>query len=384
MAFSPAEHTAMQAALDAALRGPRGANPLVGAAIIDDDGTLLHVGHHHGAGTPHAEVDAIRQARSAGTDLRRTTMLVTLEPCHHTGRTGPCSQAILEAGIPKVIHAVADPTPTAAGGAAALAGAAVSVRCGLLADAALHLNHRWILAQQQRRPFVTVKTAQSLDGRIAALDGTSQWITGEQARVHAHRVRGRVDAIVVGTATVLADDPRLTARTSSSSPEAGQVPAAGQDTPASHGCGTALRVVMGLGDVPRDARVRGTDGAYRHLRTRDPHRVVAALYDEGVRHVLIEGGAGIVGAFLRADLVDELTIYQAPMILGAGRVSIPDLGVTTLTEARRYTPDPSDGGGLRLLGDDVLWHLQPIETTHPAGSRTTAPTIQESPPCSPE
>lgn len=344
--FSPADQSAMRAALDAARLGPRGANPLVGAVVVGPDDRVLHVGHHRGAGTPHAEVDAIRQAQAAGTDLQACSMVVTLEPCNHTGRTGPCAQAILAAGIPRVVHAAQD-TTAASGGAATLRAAGVQVEDGLMADQATELNHRWIMAQEQRRPFVTVKTAQTLDGRIAAADGTSQWITGAAAREHAHSIRARVEAIVVGTGTVLADDPRLTVRhQAAAAPDATPDPA-------------LLRVAMGHRCVPAAARMRGTDGRFRHLNTRDPRAALTQLYDDGVRHALVEGGATVVGAFLEADLADELTIYQAPIILGAGRSSFPNLGIHTLGQARRYRADVSDGGALHHLGDDLLWHLEP-------------------------
>lgn len=348
--LTPSDQAAMRLALDAALLGPRGANPLVGAAVVAPDGDVLHVGHHRGAGTPHAEIDAIRQAAQAGTDLRSCSMVVTLEPCNHTGRTGPCAQAILAAGIPRVVHAAWDTTSAAAGGAATLRQAGVQVHGGLLADQATDLNHRWLMAQEQQRPFVTVKTAQTLDGRIAATDGSSQWITGAASRQHAHSVRARADAILVGTGTVLADDPRLTARLEP--PESTQTRGASRAQ-------TPLRVAMGYRPVPAQARMRGTDGRFRHMSTRDPRSVLTHLYDDGVRHLLVEGGATVVGGFLAADLADELTVYQAPRILGAGRHSFPDLGIDTLTQARRYRPDASDGGGLRQLGDDLLWHLQP-------------------------
>lgn len=168
-AWTRAESEAMSAALEAARQGPRGANPLVGAAILIDD-RLIAVGHHRGAGTPHAEVDAIETARRAGADLSRAELLVTLEPCGHTGRTPPCAQAVIDAGIPRVIHAIDDPNPTAAGGAAALRAAGVEVRSGLLAEEAAVLNARWLECARAHRPFVTAKTAMTLDGRIAAAD----------------------------------------------------------------------------------------------------------------------------------------------------------------------------------------------------------------------
>lgn len=347
--FTAAETEAMDLALAAALRGHRGANPLVGAAILGEDGRVLHVGHHRGAGTPHAEVDAIDQALDAGTDLTRCTMVVTLEPCNHTGRTGPCAEAVVEAGIPRLVHAVADPTENASGGAARLHAAGIQVHSGLRGERAEQLNHRWTRAQGESRPFVTVKTAQTLDARIAAADGTSTWITNEESRAHAHGVRARVDAIVVGTTTVLTDDPRLTVRTP-----------AGDQARGDQNTSSPLRVVMGHRDVPTAARVRGADGRFRHLRTHDPAVLLTELYEEGVRHVLVEGGATVVGAFLAADLADEVLVYQAPLILGAGRPSYPDLGIQTLSEALKFLPDESDGGSLRRLGSDVLWHLQPV------------------------
>lgn len=348
--FSPEDRAAMTTALQAALLGPRGANPLVGAALVGPSGDVLHVGHHRGAGTPHAEIDAIRQAQAAGTDLRTCSMVVSLEPCNHTGRTGPCAQAILAAGIPIVLYGAADTTDAASGGAATLKAAGVHAEGGLMAERAAELNHRWALAQQQRRPFVTVKTAQTLDGRNAAVDGSSQWITGEASRAHAHAIRARVDAILVGTGTVLTDDPRLTARH--------QQPASAGDSSAAESA-SLLRVAMGHRLVPDNARMRGTDSRFRHLRTRDPRVALSDLYDDGVRHLLVEGGATVVGAFLKADLADELTIYQAPMILGAGRSSVPDLGIRTLSQARHYRADASDGGGLQQLDGDLMWHLEP-------------------------
>ena len=202
----------MQAALAAAAQGPRGANPLVGAVVVGTDGTHLATGYHRGAGTAHAEADAIAQAKAAGLDLRGAAIVVTLEPCNHCGRTGPCAQAIIDAGITDVIYAVDDPHDPAAGGAATLRAAGVRVRSGLAADAALELNRRWFDAVAAKRPFVTLHIAQTLDSRIAASDGTSQWISSPESLADNHALRGRIDAILVGTQTVLVDNPRLTAR----------------------------------------------------------------------------------------------------------------------------------------------------------------------------
>ena len=338
-----AERAAMRAALHAAARGPRGANPLVGAVLVDASGRILHEGHHRGAGTPHAEVDVLQRAAAAGTDLRGTTLYVSLEPCDHWGRTGPCSRAIVAAGVPRVVYGAPDRTTAAAGGARTMRAAGVEVRPGPLADEAEALNDRWAETMRAQRPFVTLKVAQSLDARIAAADGTSQWITSSSAREHGHDLRALADAVLVGTGTVLADDPRLTARTGE-----GAVPAR-----------QPLRVAMGLRPVPERARVRGDDGLFRQVLTHDPHAALAELYDAGVRHVLVEGGAGVAAAFLRADLVDELALYQAPLLLGAGRPAFEDLGVGTLADASRWRLDPAGGGPVRRLGPDLWLHLRP-------------------------
>lgn len=325
----------MGAALEAARLGERGANPLVGAAVLQGD-SIVAVGHHRGAGTPHAEVDALARARRSGADITRATVLVTLEPCHHQGRTGPCSRALLEAGVPRVIYAMAD-TTQAAGGGRALCAAGVEVYAGLRAGEAARLNHRWLKALAEGRPFITAKIAQSLDARTAAADSTSQWITGEAARRHAHLLRSRCDAILIGTGTLIADDPRLSARDVHD-----------HDLP-----GQPLRVVMGQTPVPSRAAVR--EGAWHHCATRDPRRAVAELADRHVRHLLVEGGATVTTAFLSHDLVDELVIYQAPLLLGAGRSSVGDLGVGTLARARRFEPDRPPTG----LGPDTLLRLVP-------------------------
>ncbi|HLS33736.1 MAG TPA: bifunctional diaminohydroxyphosphoribosylaminopyrimidine deaminase/5-amino-6-(5-phosphoribosylamino)uracil reductase RibD, partial [Brevibacterium sp.] len=210
-AHSAPVHAAMDAALTAARQGVRGANPLVGAAVLAADGTLV-TGHHRGAGTPHAEADALDAARAAGIDLTTAIVCVTLEPCAHSGRTGPCADLLIDAGVPEVVVALTDPNPSAAGGCARLRDAGVTVRTGLREAEARALNERWLCAVGERRPYVTLKIAQSLDGRIAAADGTSQWITSAASRQRVHALRARVDAVVVGTGTALADDPRLTAR----------------------------------------------------------------------------------------------------------------------------------------------------------------------------
>jgi diaminohydroxyphosphoribosylaminopyrimidine deaminase/5-amino-6-(5-phosphoribosylamino)uracil reductase len=345
-AFSPAETHAMEAALEAALRGPRGANPLVGAVVVDAEGRHLVTGFHRGAGTAHAEADAIAQAAAAGLDLRGATMLVTLEPCNHVGRTGPCAQAIIDAGITDVVYAVDDPHDPAAGGATTLRAAGVRVRSGLAAGEALDLNRQWFQGVAAKRPFVTLHIAQTLDSRIAAEDGTSQWISCPESLGDNHGLRGRIDAILVGTQTVLVDNPRLTARDASGA-VSGKQP---------------LRAVMGLRDIPSDAAVWGADGRVLHLPTRDPREALSLLYAAGIRHVMVEGGSRILSAFLAAGLVDELIVYLAPTLLGSGTPALNGLGITTLADAQHWDWDPSDGGAVRTLGRDLRLHLRPHDT----------------------
>ena len=295
---------------------PDGPNPRVGCVIVDAAGQVVGEGVHRGAGTPHAEVDALAQA---GPAARGATAVVTLEPCNHVGRTGPCSEALIAAGVARVFFAQTDPHALAAGGAERLRAAGVSVDAGLLADEAEAVNEAWTHAVTTGRPFVTWKVAASLDGRVAAADGTSRWITGETARAEVHRWRQRCDAIAVGTGTVIADDPQLTARDAS-----------GQLAPLQ-----PLRVVVGMRDIATDARVLDGSAPTLHLRTRDPGEVLSALAEREVRHLLLEGGPRLAAAFLAAGAVDQVVWYVAPCLLGSGVPAVADLGVTTLGESLR-------------------------------------------------
>ncbi len=352
---TPSEVEAMRQALDLASRGPLGPNPRVGCVLLARDGTVLGAGWHRGAGTAHAEVAALADARDRGADVRGATAVVTLEPCDHTGRTGPCSTALIEAGVARVVVGVEDPNPAAAGGAARLRAAGVEVVTGVLADEAVVALGTWLPAVRRGRPFVTLKLATSLDGRVAAADGTSRWITSDVARHHAHALRADVGAIVVATGTALADDPSLTARTEDGSLVEHQ----------------PLRVVVGHRDVPAGARLRGPGGDLLQVRTHDPAQVLAVLHDAEVRHVLVEGGPTLAAAFLAAGLVDEVHAYVAPVLLGAGRAAVADLGITTIAQAVRLEPSH-----VVRLGPDVLVvatpHTLPVdEAPAPTGARTS-------------
>lgn len=356
---------AMDLAVAAALEGVRGANPLVGAVLTGPDGQVLAVGRHRGAGTPHAEAEALTawddlretDPQAAAVDPASCTLHVTLEPCDHTGRTGPCTGAVRAAGIGRLVYAVADPTGISGGGAQTLRAAGVDVIGPTGHAGSLALTDRWHRARAEGRPFVTAHLAQSLDGCAAAADGTSQWITSPAARAHAHAVRGRVDAIVVGTGTVFADDPRLTARDDDGSLTSAQ----------------PVPVVMGHRGIPAGAALRGHPALAPgeeplHVRSHDPAEVLAAIAAHpgpwphgrgGCEHLLVEGGPTVMGAWIAADLVDELHVYTAPTFLGAGVPAVSGLAVDTLAHAVRWAPDPAEGGPVRPLGPDTWTHLRP-------------------------
>ncbi|WP_327026728.1 bifunctional diaminohydroxyphosphoribosylaminopyrimidine deaminase/5-amino-6-(5-phosphoribosylamino)uracil reductase RibD [Micromonospora sp. NBC_01739] len=319
---------AMRRAIELAARGlgTTSPNPVVGCVLLDADGEVVGEGFHAYAGGPHAEIVALAQA---GDRAKGGTAVVTLEPCDHTGRTGPCSNALVQAQVARVVIAVPDPTPVAAGGAATLRAAGVRVDLGVRAAEAEQGNIAWLTAMRRGWPYVIWKYAATLDGRSAAADGTSMWITSEAARMDVHALRATVDAVIVGVGTVLADDPRLTVRNLRDGSLAIRQP---------------LRVVVdSAGRTPTDAQVR--DGAARTwIATAaevgaDPDggvdlpALLAALHTRGVRAVLLEGGPRLAGAFLAAGLVDRVVGYLAPRLLGAGPAALVDAGVTTIAEA---------------------------------------------------
>ncbi|WP_088315150.1 bifunctional diaminohydroxyphosphoribosylaminopyrimidine deaminase/5-amino-6-(5-phosphoribosylamino)uracil reductase RibD [Kineosporia sp. R_H_3] len=343
---SPTEVAAMRRALAFAARGPAGgANPQVGCVILDRTGGVAGEGWHRGAGTPHAEVDALARAGGAA---RGGTAVVTLEPCTHTGRTGPCSQALIDAGIARVVVGASDPNPDAAGGASVLRAAGLDVEEHVLAADAEALNRRWLHAVRTGRPFVTWKFAGTLDGRSAAADGSSRWITNPASRADVHARRAETGAVVVGTGTVLADDPHLTVRDADGRP-VGRQP---------------LRVVVGHTDVPPGARVLDDAAPTLHLRTRDPHEVLAALAAREVRHVWLEGGPTLAAAFLAAGAVDEVLAYVAPALLGSGASAVGDLGIRSIADVVRL--DVTD---VAVLDGDVRITAVPVVV----GPRTAAP-----------
>lgn len=295
---------------------PLGPNPRVGCVLLDADGTEVAEGFHRGAGHPHAEIEALRALDGPARGL---TAVVTLEPCNHHGRTGPCAPALVEAGVARVVLAQRDPNPVAAGGADHLRAHGVEVVEGVLVEEARRVNRAWTFAVEHGRPFVTWKLATSLDGRSAAADGTSRWISNPAARRDTHRLRGGCDVVLVGTGTVLVDDPQLTVR------DEVDAPLPPEEQP--------LRAVLGLRDLPSDRRVLDAAAPTRLLRTRDPEQALQELYADGRRHVFLEGGPTVAAAFVAAGLVDEVVAYVAPMLVGGGRHAVEGLDVPTLAAA---------------------------------------------------
>ena len=352
------EVAAMRRAVELAGRGRGTAspNPMVGCVVLDASGAVAGEGWYECDRVLHAEIRALIQARGRA---RGGTLVVTLEPCRHSGRTPPCSEAIVAAGIRRAVIAARDPNPVAAGGAEDLRSAGVDVELGGFPEAE-RLNEAWFTSIRRRRPFVTWKYAASLDGRSAAKDGTSQWITGTEARADVHRLRAESDAVIVGSGTLLADDPHLTARC----PGPRRQP---------------LRVVVdGRARTPRDARLlddaapslvavaedaeaADLEGVTSVVRLpRGPRGLDLAvlmtdLYARGVVSALLEGGPVLAASFLRAGMVDRVVAYLAPLLLGGeGRSALADADVSTLTAAHRLRLDD-----VTRIGADVRMTARP-------------------------
>jgi diaminohydroxyphosphoribosylaminopyrimidine deaminase/5-amino-6-(5-phosphoribosylamino)uracil reductase len=381
---SPGEVAAMRRALDlgAAAAGGTSPNPPVGAVVLDRAGQPAGEGSTRPAGQAHAEVVALA---AAGDRARGGTAVVTLEPCAHTGRTGPCVEALVAAGVGRVVYAVADPDPRAAGGAARLRAAGLQVEGGVLeGEARQGALEPWLFAVRHGRPYVTWKFAATLDGRVAAADRTSQWITGPAARADVHRLRASVDAVAVGVGTVLADDPALTVRGPDGTPArrqplrvvfdsrartpatvqvlgpqaatllvstapAGGDPAAGD--PAVGGLAGGGPAVGGpaAGGPPGPASTLTVPGENGRVGVVPALR---ALFDRGIRHLLLEGGPTLAGSFVRAGCVERVVAYLAPVLLGAGPAALGDAGIGTIAAAVRL--DVLDvtriGNDLRVTG----------------------------------
>lgn len=331
-------------------------NPAVGCVIVDARGAIVGQGWTQDGGRPHAETEALRQA---GVLARGATAYVTLEPCAHQGQTGPCAEALLAAGVTRVVSACEDPDPRVAGrGHATLKEGGVEVLSGVLQSEARALNAGFMSRIQKQRPFVTLKLASTLDGKIALPSGESKWITGEAARAHAHLVRAQHDAVLVGIGTVLADDPELTCRlpgvdhrrlirvvadSRARLPIASKLAQGATRQPVWLLTGPKAETAPLQASNVRIMSVAAPEG---QLDLKDALR---ALADAGLTRVLVEGGARLASSLLKSGLADQLLWYRAPCVMGDGASAVSGLGVSRLAEMPRVMRKET----IRL-GEDVL------------------------------
>ena len=328
-------------------------NPMVGAVLVKD-GRIIAEGYHHGFGMDHAEVDCLKQVEESS---RGGTMYLTLEPCSHYGKTPPCVVAIERAGIARVVVGTLDPNPKVAGrGVGALEAAGIQVDVGVLEDACQSLNRAFFTSILTHTPYVICKFATTLDGKIATDTGESQWITSEEARKDGHKLRGAVDGILVGTNTVIKDNPRLSNRSGEG--------------------GDPTRIILDRrGAVDLDFHVYdGTqptivyttymdEAKIKTLRERgvvvevmkekkgklDLHAILKDLYAKDMGRILVEGGGRLHGSLIHEDLVDEFALYLAPTLFGGGKDAVAGRAIATLSERRDFVFDE-----VKMLGPDLF------------------------------
>jgi diaminohydroxyphosphoribosylaminopyrimidine deaminase/5-amino-6-(5-phosphoribosylamino)uracil reductase len=364
-AFTPADRAFMARALVLAERGlyTTTPNPRVGCVIVKD-GMVQGEGWHERAGLPHAEVNALVDAVARGYDSRGATAYVTLEPCSHTGRTPPCTDALIAAGIGRVVAALADPNPAAAHGARKLRDAGIAVDLGLMADEAREQNIGFVARMTRGSPWVRMKVAASLDGRTALVNGESQWITGEDARADGHRFRARACAILTGIGTVRQDDPRLTVRAVETPRQPrpiivdrhGETPA----TAKALAGGDALIVTAGARNPawPDSVEVLTLPDAAGRV---DLGAMMRELGARGINELHVEAGGRLNAAMLAAGLVDELLLFLAPCLIGDPARGVADFrdGLARLADRVPLAIHAVDriGADLRILA-----RLHPKET----------------------
>jgi len=290
--------------------GLTGSNPIVGAVVVDSAGKIIGEGFHETG--PHAEVVALDQA---GQLAKGATLYVTLEPCNHHGKTGPCTEAIIKAGITKVVYAVRDPNLLASGGAKALEAARIEVTFNGEVPEIAQSNRAWLHKIKNNRPYIIWKIATTLDGRTAAIDGSSKWITGPESRAEVSQLRSESQAILVGTSTALADNPNLIPRDIETTRKTNPV-----------------RIVMGLREVPSDFNLHNDAAETVFLRSHDFSDLLKLCAERDFNQVFVESGSELGTALLKAGLIDELLIFQAASLLGSGQSFIGDLGATNIKE----------------------------------------------------
>jgi len=303
----PAEQL-MRRAIELSLQGAGFTypNPIVGSVIADASGEVISEAFHQGA--EHAEVLAIKNAKSIAADA---TLFVTLEPCNHFGKTPPCTDAIIESGIKNVVFAVSDPNPVAAGGAQKLIAAGINVSFGLLAEEASVANRAWLTKIEKGRARFIWKIASTLDGKVAASDGSSKWITSNQSRKDVAQLRAASDAILTSSKTVNTDNPTLDSKGMGANP---------------------YRIVMGQSEIKSDSNIFNDLAKTKVIKSREFDELINFVTTEGFNQVLVEAGSTFGSALLAAGLIDEIVIYLAPAILGSGLNSIADLGIKSIDE----------------------------------------------------
>ena len=294
--------------------GLTGSNPIVGAVVVDTAGNIIGEGFHKSG--PHAEVIALEQAADLANGA---TLYVTLEPCNHQGKTGPCTEAIIKAGIAKVVYAVNDPSAIASGGAKALAAAGLEVQSNSEVTEIAQSNRAWLYKIKNGRPYFIWKIATTLDGRTAAIDGSSKWITGPDSRAEVSKLRSESSAILVGTATALADNPNLIPRDIETTKETNPV-----------------RIVMGLREIPSEFNLHDDAAETVFLKSHDFSELLKLCADHDFNQVFVESGSELGTALLKAGLIDELVIFQAASLLGSGLSFVGDLGATNIKEKMEF------------------------------------------------
>jgi len=368
MPFSEQDHLYMARALRVAEQGAYIAmpNPHVGCVLVRD-GVVLGEGHSQPAGSDHAEIQALKACRVGGQEPRGATAYVTLEPCAHFGRTPPCANALVAAGVSRVVAALQDPFPAVAGrGFAILQQAGIVTESGLMADEARELHRGFLSRVQRGRPWLTLKVAASLDGKTALANGESQWITGQPARADVQKWRARASGILTGIGTVLADDPQMTVRCIDGAPwpiprqpARIVVDSRLRTPPGARILQAPGKVIIACARPAVDAQAAlAAAGAEVWVLPADDGLVdLAALLKrfaaEGINELLVEAGAQLNGTLLTAGLVDEVLLYQAPVLLGGAGRDLADFTLTRLAD--KFSTRVID---TRLLGADTRWTLR--------------------------
>jgi len=306
--------------------GLTGSNPIVGAVVVDTAGKVIGEGFHKSG--PHAEVVALEQA---GQLAKGATLFVTLEPCNHHGKTGPCTEAIIAAGIAKVVYALSDPSALASGGARALTAAGIKVELNSEVAEIAECNRAWLHKIKASRPYFIWKIATTLDGKTAAIDGSSKWITSPESRAEVSKLRAESSAILIGTATALTDNPNLIPRDLDTSRQKNPV-----------------RIVMGLREIPNDFNLHNAAAETIFVRSHDFAELLKICAERDFNQVFVESGSELGTALLKAELIDELVIFQAASLLGSGLSFIGDLGATNIQEKMDFSIK-----NVRQIGNDI-------------------------------